>query len=211
MKYLFTLATMFSFLGVNKINPLSGNHALFYGGIVLVLIPTIYMIKKYFESKTIQFLIDSNIRKLERLIINNETDIEKIDEKMISTRGKLTGIGEVSESIKEVADSNLALWKDQIEIHRKIIYICRIRISSLSQNRNELDFLNHLVKQVKNEPDAGKKLARLEKLVKEIDSKVKSKFNEEVNRLILELKTDTRRGKIILLRERIEELGAQVG
>jgi hypothetical protein len=211
MKSLFLLVSIFSFLGVSGINQISeGQMPSLWLSLSIIFTLLLSAVGswyyKYHYSKTIDFLIDSNTEELKKRISSYEIDIDRIREKISNTRKKMFGIGEIDIKIKEVADSNISLWEDQIDIHRKIIYICRTRISSLAQKQNELDLLNHLITEVKSEPNTEKKLKELKSLVSKIDNNVKSKFNTEVYKLIRELKTGIKKDKIIQLKHRVKEL-----
>jgi len=96
-------------------------------------------------------------------------------------------------------------------IHERVIDLCEIRTSSLAQNRNELNLLRHLIKQTKKEHKSEERLRKLTELIGEIDGKVSLKITNEIDKLIQELKTDTRKGKILQLEARIEMLQLKSG
>ena len=204
---------MLSIFGILAISQINEGHFIsnifsFPNLLVFVIVLAIsFGIWKYIGYRnSIYGLIDKNTNQLNKQINNNSNDIRILKEKIIETRQKLFALDEVDNKVKEVTESNISLWEDQVKIHNKICNLCQQRISSLQKNKNELDLLYHLIKQMKNEPNAGKKLMKLNKLINEIDGKVNLKISNEIEKLIRDLKTDTRKEKIIQLQERITQL-----
>ena len=178
-----------------------------FGTVVIIFLICTFI--QYYNSAI--RLIDFNIIKLNKQINANKRDIVSLREKIKKTKHKIYTLGKVDIKVMEIVENNIELWEEQLKIHQKIIDLCQLRISALNQNRDELAILKHLIRQVKKEPDANKKISKLEKLINEIDDKVSWKVNEEIAGLIRDLKTDTRREKIIQLRTRIDELALKVG
>ena len=178
-----------------------------FGTVVIIFLICTFI--QYYNSAI--RLIDFNIIKLNKQINANKRDIVSLREKIKKTKHKIYTLGKVDIKVMEIVENNIELWEEQLKIHQKIIDLCQLRISALNQNRDELAILKHLIRQVKKEPDANKKISKLEKLINEIDDKVSWKVNEEIAGLIRDLKTDTRKEKIIQLRTRIDELALKVG
>ena len=176
--------------------------------ILLLLLIGIWFFNKH--RKSIYYIINKNVKELHQQIDDNNDYIITLKEKITETKQRLYSLEDIDEEVKEVTEDNISLWKEQVKVHYKICHICQSRILSLEKKKEELDLIYFLVKQVKSEPNAKKKLEKLEKLIIEIDGKVNSKINKEIQELIRKLKTDNRRKNIIQLQKRITELETTV-
>lgn len=179
--------------------------------LILLFIAGYFIHKEYRYRKTAYFLIACNIRALKKHIKRNQNDIITLKNKIGETQQRLISSGAVSEDVKMLIEGNIALWQDQTVIQQDLIHLCEARISTLKTSKNELDLLYHLIKAVKSEPNATKRIEKLEKLIRKIDHKVHLKVNNEVNKLIIELKQAVKKEKIIRLHEQVRHLKSQVG
>ena len=213
MKNLFLITVLLSFIGALNVDNVNDEQVALIA-IFLLLVPISgYLFLRYWKkySLGIYWLIFVNTFKLNRHIERNKKNIKKLKKKIAQTRQKLFDVGSVDNKILKITDENIKLWHNQVLIHERLIDLCEIRTSALDQNWSELSLLRHLIKQTKKEGNPEKKLDKLTNLVNEIDGKVSLKITNEIDRLIRELKTDTRKGKILQLEARIETLELKSG
>lgn len=209
MKNLFLPTVLFSFagaLGVKNTNITEITLITIF--LLIILLPLAYFLQLYWQkySLGIYSLIFINTFKLNRQIERNKKDVKKLKKKIARTRQKLFGVENIDDDILKITDENIKLWHNQVVVHGRIIDLCEIRTSSLAQNWDELNLLQHLIKQTKKERNPERKLKQLAKLIDELDGKVSLKISKEIDKLIQELKTTSRKGKILRLETRIETL-----
>ena len=180
-------------------------------GILLVLLGVIFFAVRFYKFNRIFFLILQKTRALSKQVSKNEKIIDNLKTKIFDLQHRLSILHEVNEDVKEVVEANLSLWREQLDLHTRIISLCNKRIYTLSKNYEELKLLVHLKRQIKKEPDAEKKLSKLEPLIKKIDGSVSLKIKNELEYLIRDMRTDTRHNKIHQLKERLNVLEKRVG
>ncbi len=209
MKNLSLLAVILSLLGALRVDNITNEQVVVLALIYLVvLLPTFYLLYWYWQKNSlgIYWLIFLNTFKLNWRIERNKKYIKKLKKKIAKTRQKLFDVGSVDDKILKITDENIKLWHNRVLIHERLIDLCEVRTSSLSQNWNELNLLRHLIRQTKKEYNSQNKLNNLVKLIEEIDNRVSLKITHEIDTLIKELKTDVKKGKILRLETRIDAL-----
>lgn len=144
-------------------------------------------------------------------IFFNKRSAKKLRKRVRKTQLRFFRIGNISEQIKGITNDNIVLWKNQAVLHERIIDVCKLNIFSLIQHKNDLRLLRYLLKQVGKEPNSKKKVDRLEKSINKISKNINPIITNEIDKLIRELKTDTRKGKILRLEARIVGLESKVG
>jgi len=149
-------------------------------------------------------IIFLNIIIIEIIFLLHKISKYKLKRRVKRTQKKLPKIGNVSTEIKEIVDDNIALWKEQIQLHEKTSGFYRSKKTSLVQCKNDLRLLTYLLKQARKEPNAEKKIYRLEASI--------NKFSENIKyKLIKQLDTFKRKDNVIQLTDRIRNFEAKAG
>lgn len=164
---------------------------------------------RYFKS--IFYVIDRSVKKLRKQIKEYEKSADKLNEQISETALRLAAGKDLDPKVKSVIEENIVLWREQVEIYKKIIALCQAQAAALQRNKHEIELLEYVKEQVVKEPNPSDKLKKLEALMYQIDQKVKSSIGQEVMRLIYDLRMDTRKERIVQLRSRVSELEKMVG
>lgn len=212
MKNALIITTLLSTFGIISTTKNSNSNTSIAAIVLLFLIVGLayFILKRLEYRKTAYFAIEQSKSKLNNQIIENEKHIKKLEEKIHNLEERLKFLDNIDNNIKEVILGNIEIWKAQKEIHHKMIQICEKRKINLEQKKNELDLLNHLLTEVKNEPNSREKVAELEKMIYDIDSKAQPIISSEIRKLIYAIKTDIRKENIIVLQRRVNELEKKV-
>ena len=151
-----------------------------------------YLYYRRQNRDNIYSIIASKIKALSKQIRENERIIEILRNKIVNMEEKVFTIVKIDDLVKNTVNRNIEIWKEQLFVHQKIIDICQKRIDKLQQHKEEIILLNHLTKEVENEPNAKDKLDELVRLNSEISFKINKMIEKEIERLILQVKTDLR-------------------
>ncbi len=140
----------------------------------------------------------------------NEKAIEQLSMKIAGLKERVFVSNDMDQDVKKAIDDNIMIWEDQIDIHKRIIGIYEKKRGKLEQHLAELRILRYLRHEVSREPDAGKRLKKLERLNQKIDKSINFNITREINRLLKELYMDQRRAKIVLLQQRLSDIEKQI-
>lgn len=209
MKNLFLLTILLSLLGVLSVDKTNEAKSLFYEYApeitVITMLASAFLIKYLWENRIdTHLMIFSNITIIKIIIFFNARSNKKLNKRVTRTQQKLFEIGNVSAEIRGIASDNIALWKEQIKLHERTTALYISKKSSLVQCKNDLRLLTSLLKQVRKEPNAEKKLYQLEASI--------NKFSKNISdKLIEQLDTLKRKDNIIQLTDRIRNFETKAG
>ena len=185
--------------------------ASFTGQDVLTLILALIILSWLAYSaigKTI-FLIFWRQMEIFRGISGNENAIEKLRKKIDGLQERAFNL-KMDQGVKCAIEANILIWKDQIDIHQRIIRIYEKKRARLWQHLGELRILRYLRNEVRKEPDAGKRLQRLAELNRKIDKSINFNIKKEIDQLLGEIRTEFRREKIVALQQRLSDIEKQI-